>query len=145
MKLSEHFTLEELTESQTAARLRIDNYPSPAQLDNLRRLAGVLEQVRALVGTPIRVSSGFRSAALNVAVGGSRNSAHTLGLAADINAADMSPRELALAIKASGIEFDQLIYEGTWVHLGLSMNPPRRELLTAHFGAGKTTYTMGIA
>lgn len=145
MKLTEHFTLEEFTDSQTATRRGIDNSAPPPVVNNLRRVAELLEQVRALVGKPLVVSSGYRSPALNVAIGGARSSAHLTGLAADINAVGMRARELAVAIRDSGLPFDQLIHEGTWVHIGLNSGQPRREVLTAHFGGGATTYTRGIA
>ena len=84
MKLSKHFTLEELTRSATAQRLGLDNLPSVHELANLMRLATVLEDVRHVLGSrPILISSGFRSEAVNKAVGGSPSSAHRLGLAAD--------------------------------------------------------------
>lgn len=142
--MSDHFTIAELTFSQTAVRKGIDNTPSPAVAANLDRLMATLEQVRALTG-PLRVSSGYRSPALNAAVGGARGSAHVLGLAADITSATLTPKSLALLIRESDIEFDQLIYEGTWVHIGLSAGPLRREVLTAHFDGGRATYSKGIA
>lgn len=145
MNLSPNFTLAELTASQTAVRKGIDNTPPPTELKNLYRVADLLEQVRDLVNRPVNVSSGYRSLALNKAVGGAGNSAHVKGLAADINVPGMAPRDLALAIGASRIPFDQLIYEGTWVHIGLADGAPRREVLTAHFGNGPTSYTRGIA
>lgn len=120
MNLTEHFTFDELTASQIAARQRIDNTAGPAIVENLRRVAGVLEQVRAVVGRPVTISSGYRCPALNTAVGGARDSAHLQGLAADINVSGMAPKDLARAIIAAGIQFDQLIYEGTWVHIGLA-------------------------
>jgi hypothetical protein len=107
-------------------------------------VAEVLEQVRELIKSPIVVSSGYRSPALNVAVGGASKSAHVQGLAADINAVGMSARDLAQMIAASPILFDQLIYEGTWVHVGLSEGVPRRQVSTAHFGSAGTTYVAGV-
>lgn len=145
MNLSPHFTLAELVESQTATRKNIDNTPAPPVIANLTRIAALLEQVRALVGAPLTVSSGYRSPALNRAIGGAANSAHMLGLAADISTAKLAPRALAQLIQKSGIVFDQLIYEGTWVHIGLSTGAPRKQVLTARFGAGGTTYVTGIA
>lgn len=145
MNLTEHFTLEEMVASQLAARRRIDNQPGPAELANLRRVAATLEQVRELVGGPVLVSSGYRSPAVNAAVGGAKNSAHLLGLAADINIRGMAPRALAQKIRDSDIQFDQLIYEGTWVHIGLSAGAPRREVLTATFAPGGVVYTRGIS
>jgi hypothetical protein len=146
MNLSLHFTLEELTFSQTAVRLGIDNAPPPFVVDNLRRLARSLEAVRTLLGGAILISSGYRSPELNEAVRGSKSSAHIRGLAADFTSPQYgTPRECALAISRSDLIFDQLISEGAWVHFGLAENGPRQELLTAHFGGGKVTYTTGIA
>jgi zinc D-Ala-D-Ala carboxypeptidase len=144
MKLSPHFTLEELTASQTAVRKGIPNAPSPVVVTNLTRLAATLERVRALAG-PVSVSSGYRSFQLNAAVGGAKDSAHTLGLAADITVSGMAPRDLAKAIRDADIEFDQLIYEGTWVHIGLSSGTPRNQVLTATFSGGRASYSTGIA
>jgi len=144
MNLSEHFTLEELVASQLAARQRIDNRPTPVVIDNLRKVAAVLEQIRALVSKPLMVSSGYRSMALNKAVGGAPASAHLDGLAADITVPGMTARELAMLIRGSGIVLDQLIYEGTWVHIGLTNGKSRRQVLTARFGPGGTTYSQGI-
>jgi hypothetical protein len=144
VKLSPHFTLEEMTASQTAVRKGIPNAPSAVVVDNLRRLAATLEQVRLLVG-PLTVSSGYRSPLLNKAVGGAPDSAHMIGLAADLTAKGWSPQQLATVIRDSDIAFDQLIYEGTWVHLGLSTGAPRRQVLTAAFVGGRASYSAGIA
>ena len=144
MKLSPHFSLAELVSSQVATRKGIDNAPAPAIVANLTRLAALLEQVRALVGAPIAISSGYRSPALNKAVGGAANSAHVLGLAADISTAKLAPKALALLIRQSGLDFDQLIYEGTWVHIGLSTGALRRQVLTAKFAGGSVSYVAGI-
>lgn len=145
MKLTEHFTLEELYESQTATRKGIDNTPPAALHGNLLRVADALEQIRALVGGPLTVSSGYRCKALNEAIGSGATSAHVQGLAADISATSLSARALAILIRESGIELDQLIYEGTWVHIGLSAGAPRRQVLTANFAGGKATYSTGIS
>ncbi|TNC78251.1 peptidase M15 [Janthinobacterium lividum] len=144
MNLSPHFSLAELVASQVATRKGIDNTPSAAIVANLSRLAALLEQVRALVGAPIAISSGYRSPALNKAVGGAANSAHVLGLAADISTAKLAPKALALLIQQSDIVFDQLIYEGTWVHIGLSTGTLRRRVLTAKFAGGGVSYVVGI-
>ncbi|OEZ92209.1 peptidase M15 [Janthinobacterium sp. HH107] len=144
MNLSPHFSLAELVASQVATRKGIDNSPAPAIVANLTRLAALLEQVRALVGAPIAISSGYRSPALNKAVGGAASSAHVLGLAADISTAKLTPKALALLIRQSGLDFDQLIYEGTWVHIGLSAGAPRRQVLTAKFAGGGVSYVTGI-
>lgn len=133
MRLSKHFTLTELTRSTSAHRLGLDNSPTVRELANLMRLAAVLEDVRHVLGNrPILISSGFRSEAVNKAVGGSTSSAHRLGLAADFTCPDFgSPLMVCRAIASSGIQFDQLIHEnGLWVHLGLSQSAPRTQLLT---------------
>lgn len=144
MQLSKNFSLAELVASQIATRKGIDNTPAPAIVANLTRLATLLEQVRAVVGAPIAISSGYRSPALNKALSGAANSAHVLGLAADISTAKLAPKALALLIRQSGIIFDQLIYEGTWVHIGLSVGAPRRQVLTAKFAGGGASYVAGI-
>ena len=145
MKLSDHFTLAELTFSQTAARRGIRNEPPPEVLENLRRLARHLESIREeLGGLPIRVSSGYRSPALNAVIpGSSKTSAHTKGLAADITVAGIPPKRLAQQIAAMDLGFDQIILEfDSWVHVGLSEGPPRGQLLTIRRGTG---YREGIA
>lgn len=146
MNLSLHFTLEELTFSQTAVRLGIRNDPPPAVVENLRKLCRTLENVRALLGGAIIISSGYRSPELNEAVKGSRNSAHTRGLAADFTAPSYgTPKECALAIMRSELIWDQLIWEGSWVHLGLAESEPRQDVLTATFGPLGVSYGRGIA
>jgi zinc D-Ala-D-Ala carboxypeptidase len=145
MKLSEHFNLDEFTASETALRKGIDNTPPPVVTEKLRMLANTLEQVRTLLGNnSIRISSGYRCVALNRAIGSGDTSAHVLGYAVDFTCPKFgTPKEVANKIAESPIKFDQLIYEGTWIHL--SVDPRnRREVLTAHFGKGKTTYTKGI-
>ena len=147
MRLSPHFTLSELTVSETAARKGLNNQPAAGskELSNLTRLAGVLEQVRSLVGRPVVVTSGYRSKAVNKAIGGSVSSAHMSGLAADINCPGLTPKQICQKIEASGIQYDQLILEfpdnGGWCHLGLSEGAPRRQELTIRKGTG---YVEGI-
>lgn len=144
-KLSENFTLEELTASQTAARRGINNTPTGAELAALTNTAKQMELVRALLNAPIHVSSGYRSLALNKAIGGSSTSAHCRGEAVDFTATAFgTPKEICKAIIKSGIVFDQLIFEGAWVHIAFDATP-RRSVLTAHFGNGATTYTQGVA
>ena len=144
-KLSEHFTLEELTFSATAQRKQIDNKPPADVLENMKRLAAGLEEVRAALGNkPMRINSGYRSPKLNRAVGGARLSAHMAGYAADFVCPDFgSPLKIVKALAATGIQFDQLIQEGTWVHISFAPEA-RRQLLTAHFGPNGTSYTAGV-
>ena len=144
MKLTEHFTLEELTFSPTAERQKINNTPSLEAVAHMTTLAEGLEKVRALLGGPIRISSGYRSPELNSVIRGAKNSAHMDGYAVDFVCPSFgNPKDVVRAIAASAIEFDQCIYEGTWVHI--SFDPDmRRQVLTAHFGQGGTTYTEGV-
>src|SRR5689334_20114553 len=133
-QLTDHFTLEELTHSSVGERRGINNTPSSeAILQNLKRVAETLEEVRALLGyNQIMVHSGYRSGMINQLVGGSRTSAHLRGLAADIVCPGYgSPLSVARAIQKSTIQYDQLILEYGWVHLGISAveEKPRLMLL----------------
>lgn len=147
MNLSDHFTLEELTASQTASRFNIDNTPSPDIVAELTRLADFLESVRTLLGgVPITVSSGYRSVELNARIGGASNSQHCKGQAADLLVPSYgTPLQVCQAIQGSDLRFDQLIQEGTWTHVSIAPagQDPRLQVLTARFG-GNTTYTEGL-
>jgi putative chitinase len=139
MKLSEHFTLEELTVTQV--RNASNNVPL-ALLPAIKDTAIRMEEVRELLGQPITVTSGYRSALVNKIVGGSTTSAHVNGRAVDfICPAFGTPLEIAQAIEASSIQFDQLIHEEeTWVHI--SFDPKmRREVLTKRRHGG---YVAGL-
>src|SRR5690606_22338588 len=119
-----HFRLSEFTTSTTALARGIDNTPNKYELANLRRLADTLEEVRELLGHPMRITSGGRVAALNAAVGGSPSSDHCRWLAADFVCPGYgSVGAVCAAINASDIRFDQLIWEQTphtqWIHFGL--------------------------
>ena len=136
--LTPNFTLAELTHSETADRLGIDNTPGPAELENLARLADLLEQVRALLRKPVIVSSGYRSLPVNRAIGSKDTSQHTKGCAADIKVPGMTPDQVVRAILASGITFDQCIREfakpngSGWTHISVpnaEETPPRRMAL----------------
>ena len=133
MQLSQNFALSDLIRSETAEAEGIDNTPPPGIVENLKRLAAGLEAVRALLGAPLEISSGYRCAALNEAVGGSGTSQHLQGLAADFACPGFgTPLEVADAIRRSGLEFDQCILEyGRWVHLSFS-DAPRRRILTIY-------------
>lgn len=152
-QLTPHFSLSELTATQAGDRAGIDNTPrTPTLQRNLLRTAQALEQVRDLLGgVPILISSGYRSPGVNRLVGGAQTSAHLQALAVDFTApAFGSPRDVALALIARGgnIPWDQIIWEGRWVHLGLAAAgaAPRREVLTAHFVRGlPTSYTRGVS
>ena len=144
--MTEHFSLNEFTASQEATRHGINNKPSEKVLENLRMLATLLEQVRELLGgNSIRISSGYRSLALNRHIGSNDTSAHVRGYAADFTCPSFgTPIEVAKEIAESNLKFDQMIYEGTWIHI--SCDPKnRRQLLTAQFKGGKAFYKEGIA
>ena len=144
--MTEHFSLDELTASQEATRHGINNKPSEKVVENLRMLAALLEQVRTLLGGgAIRISSGYRSLALNRHIGSSHTSAHIFGYAADFTCPSFgTPITVAKKIAESNLKFDQLICEGNaWIHI--SCDPQnRRQLLTARFEHGHTYYTTGI-
>ncbi len=120
MKLSEHFTLDELTISESADRLGLDNTPTNEALMNLKRLAAFLEQVRATLGKPIKINSAYRSPAVNKAVGGSATSQHCFGCAADIRVNGMTPDQVVRAIIAAKLPYDQVIREfDRWTHISI--------------------------
>lgn len=142
MKLSDNFTLEELTVSEIAARQSIDNRPSAAIVENLKRLCiapGGLEDIRKLLDNKaITITSGYRSSALNRAIGGAGNSAHLVGHAADfICPAAGSAFEVCQKIAGSTLVFDQLIYEWSWVHISLA--PTLRRQVMTRSSAGYIT------
>lgn len=137
MLITPHFTLDEMIVSQLAARDGFDNSPPPEARANLQLLCCALEQVRALFNAPVIVSSGYRSEQLNRAIGGAANSQHIQGLAADFTVIKLSPRETVLRISESAVPFDQLILEfDRWVHLSVTRDTPRRQVLTIRKGSG---------
>jgi len=146
MKLTENFTMAELIESQTATRLGIDNTPDQHALRNLVKLAKSLQDIRDLINAPLIVTSGYRCPELNERIGGSKNSAHMKGFAADIRShAFGTPYQLADAIISSTIKFDQLILEfNNWVHIGLNQGKWRNQVLTAMKVEGQTVYHTGL-
>lgn len=141
--MSKHFPPTELTFSSTAQRLGLVNTPPAAIAAVLADTADRMEQVREQLGYPIHIDSGYRCPELNRAVGGAGNSAHMAGTAVDFTCTAFgTPLEIVKAIAASAIKFDQLIQEGAWVHISFAP-AMRRQILTAHFVAGRTTYTYG--
>lgn len=132
-RLSEHFTLEEFMRSDKAQELGIDNTPPADVVEHLRRTATFMEQVRALLGVPLRVTSGYRCHALNAAVGSKPTSDHVTGNAVDFVAPGFgSPLAVCVRLAASDLPFKQLIWEyGRWTHISFDgMTPARREVLT---------------
>jgi hypothetical protein len=150
MKLSNYLSLAEVTRSDTAKRKGISNEPTAEHLENLKTIAvDVFDKVREYFGVPIFVSSGYRSAALNKAIGGSSTSDHNLGRALDLDqdghGNGVTNADVFKFIK-DNLEFDQLIWEfGTdknpdWVHVGYRKGANRKQILKAVREGGKTKY-----
>jgi len=128
MNLSEHFTLEEATHSDTAIRMGLDNQPNIRQLENMKVTAVKLEQVRTATG-PLNVNSWLRLPEVNVAVGGSKVSSHMDGWAIDVSSSKLTPYELCQVVKKTGIKFDQIIHEfGKWMHISFAPEMRQQEL-----------------
>jgi len=125
MKLTANFTLEELTASATAARHGWDNTPDEKTIENLKRLAQLLQQVKSATGgRAVIVTSGYRSKQLNDAVGSTDASQHRIGCAADIKVAGMTPREVFKACIEAKLPYDQIILEyESWVHISVPNTP----------------------
>jgi hypothetical protein len=151
MQLSEHLSLAEVTRSETAKRRGISNMPIEAHIANFKLLAEkVFEPIRNHFGKPIHISSGYRSAALNKAIGGAASSQHCSGEAIDIDmdghAGGVTNKMVFDYIK-DNLEFDQLIWEfGTdanpdWVHVSYeSTSKQRKQILKAVKKGGATSY-----
>jgi hypothetical protein len=140
------FSLERLCRSDTARRRGIDNRPDAQALSSLYRLSHFLAQVQVLLGHPLQLTSGFRSAALNEAVGGVADSQHVAGQAVDFRCpAYGTPADIAYRLGASELAFDQLILEyGRWLHVSIAPPDwiPRREVLS--IWSGGQGYVNGI-
>jgi len=128
MRLSKNFTLNELTKSQTALRMGIDNNPTPEDLHNLSNLCdNILQPVREYFGKPVTISSGYRSVKLCLAIGSSQNSQHAKGEAADFEVIGVDNKTVAEWIR-DNLQFDQLILEfyndndpnSGWIHCSYS-------------------------
>jgi len=148
VRLSANFSLAEFTRSATAETRRIDNTPNAAQIEAMKRLcAKVLEPVRAHFGRPVRITSGFRTPALCVAVGSSVGSQHALGEAADFEIAGVDNVTVARWIRDT-LPFDQLILENYvqgqpnsgWIHCSYREGRLRKDVLTY----SRRTYFKGL-
>lgn len=134
--MTPHFSLEEVTHSDTAKRLGIDNTVPLGLMDNVKRMCEKLEEVRSLFGKPIKITSFYRCPELNKKVGGSKTSAHMNGLACDFTVKGIDVEDVFSNIKASEITFDQLILESsktsTWIHLGIEKDgdKPRQMVMS---------------
>jgi zinc D-Ala-D-Ala carboxypeptidase len=151
MKLSTNFSLSELTKSESASRLGLDNDPTQEIISSLQALVNhILQPVRDKFG-PVVVTSGYRSPDVNKAIGGSTTSDHCKGQAADFEVLGKDNRELAIWI-AENMQFTQLILEfykpgvpdSGWVHCSFDPSNLKRQVLTAERVNGKTVYSTGI-
>lgn len=142
MQLSKNFTLAELTVTNTG----LPNKPNAAQITSLRALAtNILQPIRDQLGKPVVVTSGFRAAPVNRAVGGSATSDHLNGNSADISTAGMNSRQFAAFVQAMNLPFDQLIMYPGSARIHVSYRAvPRRQVLTAVSAGGRTTYKPGL-
>ena len=152
MKLTENFSLAEMTKSETALRQGLDNTPGDEEIDNLRKLAeNVLQPIREAYGRGVKVNSGFRHPDVNAAVGGSRTSDHCKGQAADIEIPGVANADLAQWI-SENLEFRQLILEfytpgvpdSGWVHVSYVEGDNKKQVMTAMKENGKTVYKPGL-
>jgi zinc D-Ala-D-Ala carboxypeptidase len=147
MQLSKNLSLAEVTRSETAKRKGISNMPTPEHIENFKKLAeNVFQPIREHFGVPIHISSGYRSKALNTAIGGSLSSQHCQGEAIDIDmdGTSITNKQVFDFIKEN---FDQMIWEfGTdtnpdWVHVSYdSSGKQRKQVLKAVKQGGKTSY-----
>lgn len=125
--MAKYFTLAEMLKSETAEKNKINNTPSAEVEQNIEELLEVLDDLREHYGKPIKITSGYRCAALNKLVGGSPTSAHVIGYAADLQPVQGSFEEFKASVlewlDKSGVKFDQCIIEKSksaqWVHFGL--------------------------
>jgi hypothetical protein len=150
MQLSTNLSLAEVTRSETAKRKGISNMPTAEHIENFKKLAAnIFQPIREHFGKPIIISSGYRSAELNKAIGGSLSSQHSSGEAIDIDmdGTDITNKQIFDYIK-DNLNFDQMIWEfGTdanpdWVHVSFAANrSQRKQILVAKKVNGKTTYT----
>ena len=152
MNLTKNFTLSEMTKSETALRHDMDNTPGDAEVANMQLLAArVLQPVRDHYGKGVKVNSGFRHPDVNAAVGGSRTSDHTRGMAADIEIPGVANADLAQWI-ADNLQYTQLILEfytpgvpdSGWVHVSYDPTNLKKQNLTATKQGGKTVYLNGL-
>jgi len=146
MRLSKNFTMSEVTRSNTAKRLGIDNTPKNAHLKNMQHLiTNLVQPMRDALG-PIRITSGYRSPDLNRAIGGSKKSQHCKAQAVDVQFwkdGEMCNQEIYRWVLNSDIEFDQMIneFDFAWIHISLKDKGSRRQVLEAYKDdEGDTSY-----
>jgi len=137
MRLSDNFVLSEITRSNTAKRLGIDNGPNKEHLQNIQRIiTNLIQPMRDAIG-PIRISSGYRNPNVNRAIGGSTKSQHCKGEALDLqfwNDGQISNKEIYDWVLRSNVEFDQMIneFDFAWIHISLIKEGNRKQVLEAY-------------
>ena len=152
MKISEHLDLAEVTRSETAKRKGISNEPTAEHLENFKKLAeNIFEPIRNHFNVPIHISSGYRSKALNAAVGGAATSQHCSGEAIDIDMDGSSngvTNKMVFDFIKANLNFDQMIWEfgnnnsPDWVHVSYeSTGKQRKQILKASKIGGATKYS----
>lgn len=150
MLLSPNFTLDEFTRSAIAERNGIDNSLPDELLPNARRTADLLQEIRDGLLRPVHINSGFRCQEIERILNKKpwnwvSHRQHPRAEAADIWAPNISPLKLCLWVVGQGVKFDQLIYEGSWVHISTTERYPNRgEVLTRKRVGKKTTYVPGL-
>ena len=131
-RLTPHFSLEEMCRSNTARVKGLPNVPNAEQVKNLQQLCkNVLQPLRDHLGKPVVINSGFRSQAVNMAVGGANNSQHMKGEAADIKCKDYPNAKQIYTWIMDNLKFDQVILErkgnAVWVHVSFRTNGKNRQ------------------
>lgn len=147
MKLTEHFTIEEMERSSTATRLGLPNICPPELATNMLNVATHLELVRAHFNAPVHITSCYRAPAVNAAVGGSSTSAHRFAHAADFEVQGVANIDVCRWVAENMPDFDQIIYEfgpSGWCHIGFSKGMARKQLLSAIKKGTKTVYLTGL-
>jgi len=137
----------DIIKSDTAIRKGIDNRIAPEHRKNLPRLLALFAEIEAILGCAITLTSGYRSLALNKAVGGSKTSSHSLCLAGDFEVPGVSNLAVCKILAERLKDYDQIIYEfgeEGWVHVGLSEGANRKQKLSAVKENGKTVYKLGF-
>jgi zinc D-Ala-D-Ala carboxypeptidase len=151
-QLTKNFSLAEMVKSETALRHGMENNPGPDELNNLLTLcANVLQPIRDHYQKGVKVNSGYRSPDVNVRVGGSKNSDHTRGMAADIEIPGVPNAELAAYIR-DNLNYTQVLLEfhtpgipdSGWVHVSYDEKNLKKQVLTAIRRDGKTVYLPGL-
>lgn len=166
MQLTTHFSMEEALDSSTALRAGISNIPNDEQLGAMRVAASGMEDVRAILGFPIHIGSWLRVEALEKLLTQKdfvrwcnahsqiiddaawavyfKRKAHPKGFAVDFTCPQFgTPKEIVRTLQEAGLKFDQLIMEGTWVHVSFAPEM-RGEVLAATFTDGVPSYTKGL-